>query len=315
MMDTYNLQAWTLLIRAKEMGSVAKASESLDLDPATAGRLIQRLEQSIGRQLYIRKVRPFQLTVAGELAVNDMQKVIKDYEVIIESVRRDASDLQGKIRLSVAGGFAREHIVPILMKFMEIYPDIDFDVQVAKGEQEIERGEIDIALITGEPNNKNLIYKWRDHSVLIPVASPKYIEQYGLPHHPEDLVNHFGFVYTGPIRKPATMMERNGSNALVKWKKFVQIADILAVKHAVCEGYGIAIDIPIVHCHEEIAQGKLIPILNGWRVPTLDCYAVTSKSGYGIKRIRTFFEWFVARSVANARIRDRKIAEQTGLLL
>ncbi|MCF0254587.1 MAG: LysR family transcriptional regulator, partial [Duodenibacillus sp.] len=103
-----DLGAWELLVRSDALGSVAAASESLGLDQATAGRMLARLEQSVGRPLYVRRVRPFKLTLAGLLAADKMRGVLGAYEEAMESLRRDASELRGLIRLSAAAGHARE---------------------------------------------------------------------------------------------------------------------------------------------------------------------------------------------------------------
>ena len=117
------------------------------------------------------------------------------------------------------------------------------------------------------------------------------------------------------MREPASFLEKDASRSYFKWKKRITVSDILAVKNAVLEGYGCAVDMPIVHCYREIEAGDLVPILSGWRVPTRELFAVTTEEKYGIRRIRTFLDWYVPRSVAAGRLRDRKIAERIGLLI
>ncbi|HBC69723.1 MAG TPA: LysR family transcriptional regulator, partial [Sutterella sp.] len=63
-MASIPLKSWELLIRAAEIGSVQQAAENLELDPTTAGRMLGKLEQWLGRSLYVRRMRPFTLTEA-----------------------------------------------------------------------------------------------------------------------------------------------------------------------------------------------------------------------------------------------------------
>ena len=314
-MSTSALKTWELLLTSADLGSVAAASEAMQIDNVTAGRLLTRLEKEIGRPLFVRRARPFRLTTAGELAAEKIRPILASYQEAMQSLSRDSAELQGRIRLSVAGGYAHEVLVPELMAFMESYPGIDFDVSIARTAKDVLRNNVDIALVSEAPSDPSLVAMWRDHSVFIPVASPAYIGRRGFPHSPEDLKSHFGFVYTGPVRTPAETLERNGKSAYIKWQKSLRIADIIAVKNAVLAGYGVAVDMPIVHCHREISDGRLIPVLDGWRVPTRDLYAVTTRANYAVKRIRTFMDWYVPRSVAAARLRDRRISEQLGLML
>lgn len=310
-----DLQSWELLSRCSETGSIVRAAEQLSLDPATAGRMLNRLEKLVNRPLYVKRSRPLRLTQTGILALEKMRPILHSYRVALDSLKRDSSELKGLIRISSAGGFAHEQLIPELMKFMEIYPDIVFDVSIAKTEKDILKGTVDIAFITGPSTSDQLVCKWRDHSVFIPVASPRYIEKHGFPHHPHDLSEHFGFIYSGPVRDQAQFLERNGKISSIQWKKSMRVADIVAIKNAVLAGYGMAVDMPIVHCHKEISEGKLIPVLDGWQVPTKDLYAITLKSSYEVKRIRQFFDWYVNRSVVQSSIRDKKIASQIGLVI
>lgn len=76
---------------------------------------------------------------------------------------------------------------------------------------------------------------------------------------------------------------------------------------------GRAVDMAIVHCHREIQAGSLVPILNGWRFPTRDLFCVTIKEK--LKRVRTFMDWFVPRSISAGHQRDRLISERIGLVI
>ena len=315
MSQSLPFDAWTLLVTAAECGSVRAAADRHSIDPATAGRLLSKLEESVGRALYVKKVRPFQLTEAGRLAVERMTPVISNYQSVLDFIRKDSTELSGLIRISAAGGYATEKIVPELMNFISIYPDINFDVSIAKTPDAVRRDEVDIALVTDLPEDKDLIVKWRDHSVFIPIASPQYIAKHGKPLHPRDLAQHFGFCYSGPVRENPTYLERDGNRTAFHWRQSLSIADILAIKNAVLQGYGCAVDMPIFHCHKEISEGSLVPILNGWHVSTRDLYAVTTREKYRIKRIQMFLDWYVPRSIARGRQRDQEISEQIGLML
>ncbi|MCI5850380.1 MAG: hypothetical protein MR009_02330 [Sutterellaceae bacterium] len=93
------------------------------------------------------------------------------------------------------------------------------------------------------------------------------------------------------------------------------IAGILAMRQAVLSWQGVTLCLSILPCADELIVGNLVPILSGWRRPSIDCFAVTTEDGYKIRRIRTFLDWFVERSVRLARERDGKVSQKAGLLL
>jgi DNA-binding transcriptional LysR family regulator len=309
------LLSWQLLAQSAQMGSVAAASEALQIDQATAGRLLAALEVKVGRPLFVRRSRPFKLTYAGEHACGEIAPIIRSYELALEHIKKDASELKGTIRLSTAPGFVKDILIPELMEFQQIYPEIDFDLRLSQSEKDVARNQVDIAFTSNKPSDPDILYFWRDHTLLIPVASRSYIEKHGFVNHPEELRNHFGFVYSGPVRPEASVMYRGDTAVRVRWKKMMKVPDIIAIKNAVLAGYGISIDMPIVHCHKEIAAGDLIPILGNWSVPSKECFAITSKAAYSTLRVKTFLDWYIPRSVQRARERDRRIADRTGLCL
>ena len=313
MTDADSILAWRLLECASEAGSMQGAAATLGLDPATAGRMIGRLEASLGQRLVVKRMRPFTLTEAGRLAVRRMHPVIESYAEVLDLLKRDAGEPAGLVRISAAGGYACEMLIPELMEFISLYPDIDFDVRVSQSLEALKRDLTDIVLVTDRPDDEALVAQWRDHSVFIPIASPDYIAKYGSPRHPRELSAHFGFCYSGPVRAKPAFMERDGERVFFRWRKQISVTSILAVKNAVLRGYGCAVDMPIAHCHKEIREGSLVPILEGWRVPTRDLFCVTTKEKHQVKRIRTFMDWYVPRSAAAGRLRDREISEQIGL--
>ena len=243
------------------------------------------------------------------------REIISEHEAILREISEDATTLSGLIRLSVASGYASTGLVPMLGDFLCSYPQVDFSVSIAETASDVANGHVDIAFVTGMPKESGLVSLYRDHSIFIPVATPGFIAEHGPVEHPDDLKRLTGFSYTGPIRQKTCVLQRNDQKAVVKWGKEIEIADILAVKQAVLSGKGVTLDLPILHCADELIAGNLVPILSGWRRPSIDCFAVTTESGYKIRRIRTFLDWFVERSVRLARERDGKVAQKAGLLL
>lgn len=135
----------------------------------------------------------------------------------------------------------------------------------------------------------------RGRSVFLPVASPDYLKKNGIPLKPEDLRNHTGFVYNGPVRPQTEALELNGQVRPIRFKSMIHATDILMIKQAVLDGRGVAVDMPLLHCAEEIAAGRLQIILNGWHRPPVPAFAVCSAAGWHIRRIRVFMQWWCDR--------------------
>jgi DNA-binding transcriptional LysR family regulator len=104
-------------------------------------------------------------------------------------------------------------------------------------------------------------------SRLIAVASPAYVAAHGLPSTPEDLREHDCVRFrdaTGTIRK--WEFERGAEKMEVAVEGSLITNDLDHLVRAALNGVGVAYmleDYMLPH----IAAGRLVPVLDGWRLP------------------------------------------------
>lgn len=290
-----NLNGWIALMHVADTGSMSTAASAMKVEVSTVSRLIAGLEKSLGRKLIQRKTRPTKITEHGLFALDRIRPILQAHQGFVAEMLDDSHEMAGTIRLSVAPGTLPRLLIPMLMEFKKEYPDIEFVVSSGRQIAECLEGKVDVASVNGPVTEKGLVILDRGHPVYIAVATPAYIEKHGFPTQPEDLSQHVGFVYKGPVRPSTTTLERLGETRPIRWKSNMQSSDILMIKTAVLNGLGVAVDIPLAHCHEELANGELVPILNGWHRPSLGASVVCSQAAWHIRRIRVFMQWFSER--------------------
>jgi len=88
---------------------------------------------------------------------------------------------------------------------------------------------------------------------------------------------------------------KNGVRKLMSWDKIFTFETVVDMKNACLLGGGIAADIPLIHCIDELEAGTLKVVLNGWRRPSLGCYIFSPEQFWEYERVRVFGEW-LARS-------------------
>ena len=76
---------------------------------------------------------------------------------------------------------------------------------------------------------------------------------------------------------------------------------------------GVAADMPLVQIYEDLAEGRLVPILPGWSRPPVECYIVTNRDAWHMKRVRVFFEWFAAAMRSTFAGYERAVSSFVGL--
>ena len=58
---------------------------------------------------------------------------------------------------------------------------------------------------------------------------------------------------------------------------------------------GIAGDIPLIHCIDELEEGKLVNVLRGWKRPAAGCYLYSTKHFVEYRRVKTFLDWIAEK--------------------
>ena len=290
-----DLSAWKLFSSVAQSRSFSVTGSAFGVEPSTVSRAISALEASLGQRLISRGERPLALTAKGELLARRIEPILSAHRRLIEAATQGNAAIEGDIRLSVAPGFATRRLMPLLAEFSDIYPGISFSIQVGLKAADVKSQKCDVAALTGVQDDPSLISLFRGRCIYLPVASPEYVQRHGMPLNPEDLSRHTVFVYTGPVRSRTKSLWKGSREAPVPYGKTVASTDILAIREGVLNHRGISLDMPLVQCWEDLKEGRMVPVLPGWRRPQAPCFVVLSKSSWSTKRLRVFSEWFAQR--------------------
>lgn len=308
-----DLTAWRIFVTFAKLGTVSSCAQALEMEPSTISRAITALEKGIGQSLVVHHSRPMELTKAGKKALARMEPLLRTHQQLIDSLTADAAAMQGHVRLSAPPGFATRRLTPFLAKFKEIYPNISVDIVVGMKEDDIAKGLCEVGVLTGEPTLPGLTYMNRGRNVYLPVATPEYIAKHGMPLLPKDLMNHTVYVYSGPVRKETKTLVRRGQEVPLILDRVVRMVDITAIREALLNDMGVAVDMPLVQIYEDIVAGRLVPILPGWMKQPEECFIVTTRSNWHIRRVRIFLEWYALQMQEEFAMYERSVAGIVGL--
>ena len=70
------------------------------------------------------------------------------------------------------------------------YPGLAVELVVSEQMEDLVAERLDLALRFGQSPDTSLVSRALAHLGSAPVAAPAYLERYGAPEHPSDLVNH-----------------------------------------------------------------------------------------------------------------------------
>ncbi len=173
-----------------DTGSITAAAETLGQTVSGVSRALSRLEEKLETTLLNRTTRRLVLTEEGIAFLNHARSILASVEAAEDQIAIRRQKPAGRLRINAATPFMLHVIVPLVAEFRERYPDIELELNTDDILIDLLAQDTDIAIRIGTLRDSTL------HSRALPVsqrsilASPAYLEKFGIPQTAEDLANH-----------------------------------------------------------------------------------------------------------------------------
>ncbi len=149
--DGNSLMEWRPLryfvVVAEEL-HFGRAAERLDIAQQSLGAQIQKLERTLGCQLFERGANRVALTAAGNVFLMRARRILAEIELAVGMTRRAAAGEAGTVRFGHCSAALR-HVLPTTVRALKAwYPDLRITMREMRGSEQLralERGEIDLS--------------------------------------------------------------------------------------------------------------------------------------------------------------------------
>lgn len=288
-----HLQAIRVFCRVVETGGFNRAAQSLQMPNATVSKWVRSLEVHLGVPLLERNTRRVQVTNEGTAYYERMRQLLAELDDVESTLGRTHGNPRGRLRVDTGGSTASGILIPALPEFRERYPDIHVEIGVTDRVVDVIGENVDCA-IRSTASDPALITRSIGRLAWTTCASPAFIERYGVPDHPQEIlagnypVAGYFSARTGTVQplhfqdkgntfqiEPITSVTVNESNA--------HLATALA-------GLGLIHTLDFM-VRPSIARGELVPILEPWRPAPLEVYVAYAPSRQFSAKVRVFVSW------------------------
>ncbi|GAM29776.1 LysR family transcriptional regulator [Acinetobacter calcoaceticus] len=184
------LNDMALFVEVVKVMSFRKASEAMGIPNSTLSRRISALEKNIGLRLLHRTTRKIELTEAGQIYYERCRRIVDEARIAHEQLGEMLAQPSGMLRVSLPVDFSVTYLSPLIAEFSHQYPGITFDFDLTPRRVDLITEPFDLAIRMGDLPNSHLIARPLAYLSVHVYASPRYIELYGEPKHPSDLVSH-----------------------------------------------------------------------------------------------------------------------------
>jgi DNA-binding transcriptional LysR family regulator len=185
------------LLAAVEAGSLSGASRKLGMPLATVSRKVSELETHLRVRLLNRSSRHLTLTDAGRSYVAACKRILEDVGAAERAAAGEYSAPRGDLMITAPIVFGRLHVLPVVIAFLEAYPEIDVRLALADHVINLLEGQVDVALRIGELPDSSLVATRVGAIRRVVCASPRYFTERGTPKIPGDLAGHDCITFGG----------------------------------------------------------------------------------------------------------------------
>lgn len=290
----------SVFVQVAETRSFTEAGRVLGVSSSAVGKSIARLEARLDTRLFHRSTRSITLTAEGAGFLERCRRIITEADAAEFELCAASSAPRGKLRISLPQ--VHGLVMPVLVDFMQRYPQIELDIDLTDRMVEVVEEGFDAVVRTGNPKDSRLMARQLGQFSMVLVGTPGYFREYGVPQSPEELAAHnclrHVFHQTGklepwPLRREVDELDVVLPTRLVS-------SSIEAVDHVVRRGLGIAC-LPDFMVREAVARGELQRVLDDHLEHCSTFWVLWPSSRHAAAKLRVFIDHLCASLLPGTR--------------
>ena len=292
------IEAMQIYISVAELASFTQTANTMGLPKASISTAVQQLESELGTRLLHRTTRRVQMTQDGQVFYERCKDLLADFEELQNLFRSNEAALQGRLRVDMPSGVAKDVVLPRLPEFLQAHPALNIELSSTDRRVDLIREGFDCVLRVGALGDSNLIARPLGYYRMINCASPGYVAQFGMPQHPDELGGHRLIHYVMTLGTHDSGFEYKDPDDAGKVKT-VAMNGALTVNNsdayygACLAGLGI-IQVPEAGVRTALDSGQLVELMPNYRSAPMPVSLVYANRRHQPRRVQVFMNWLDA---------------------
>ncbi|ALU46019.1 LysR family transcriptional regulator [Pseudoalteromonas rubra] len=282
-------------ISVADKGSFSATANHLNIAVSAVSRQVTELEEHFGCQLLYRTTRTMQLSEQGQILLRELRGIIEQLDNLQQLSLQKSQVIAGDITVSSPFHSEGMGLSNILSEFCETYPAVNVSWLMFNRRVNLIDEGIDVAIRAGKLVDSSLIARKYSSLEVVFVASPDYINKFGLPESPLELVNHKCIVETKDEGNTRWRYLDSGKEKHIQIKGSIRVNKPNMAAKFSSLGKGI-VQLPKYMVQQGLDNGDLVLVMESYNPAPLDLYLVYPSKKLMKPALKAFIEFFLART-------------------
>lgn len=285
------IQDIRLFVRIVDLGSFSKAAAEAGIGQPAATKQINRMEKQLGARLLHRTTRGVSPTEIGLLYYEKCKLICLHADEASSVGNLLQTQAQGTIRISSSVAFGRRVMMPLVMEFMRMNPDVQIELNCDDRYVDLVEQGVDVAVRLGKLADSSLGAAYLGVNPWVLVAAPTYLERHGRPAQPAELEGHVALIYSSVQGDERWQFTGAGGRQLsVSVSGRLRSNNLSMLLEATTHGFGISA-LPRYVAHQSLREGRVQAVLEDWQLPQQEMHAVFPSPRLVPAKVRLFISW------------------------
>lgn len=251
-------------------GSFGAAARELGITTSAVSQQIRSLEEDLDVVLLYRSTRKLSLSEAGESLYHAALQMVKSAEEGRENINQLKAKMTGMLRIATSTEIAHGFVIPALSRWLAEHEKLSLSIISCTDMPNAIDNRIDLTIVL--ENHSRGISLTKIGQILL--ASPDYLKQHQAISTPKDLFTH-AFIADGEQASKNLEFQQDGKKFSIRMNsRLITDSQQIALSLA-SSGHGI-VKANELNAKSYIDDGKLIPILADYALPSLTLNAISS---------------------------------------
>ncbi|WP_296180563.1 LysR family transcriptional regulator [Pseudomonas sp. UBA1879] len=279
------------LLVIRESKSLLEASRKLGLTPSAVSQRLQQMERKLDLRLVDRSARQLRFTDEGEMLCVRGAVVLEQFDALLEDLQERRRGFVGKLKINAPFGFGRRYVTPSVAAFKRLHPDVEIVLTLSDQPMVEVEDRFDVVIHIGQLGVSNLVCRTLAPNRRYVCASPAFIARHGPIGAPEQLAQ-LPCIALRENNEDVTLWHftRGRNTQSVRIQTSLSSNDGSVIKQWGREGLGVILrsewDVA-----DALADGSLVRLLPGWKLPDADVVALTHQRDGLPERTRNFMRF------------------------